>query len=79
MNQAGQALIEFVILTAIFMLLLAGVAKKMPVTVNTATPYLGAQVEARLQTGVGFVRSANYSTWSGPTRQGEVKGGMHGP
>jgi hypothetical protein len=72
MNSAGQAIIETVILTAIFMLLVAAVAQKLPLTFSEATPYLGSQVEARLQTGVGFSQS-NLSGWSKPLNP---KGGM---
>ena len=75
-GKSGQALIEFLLLTAIFMLLLAGVAQKLPVTVNSATPILGGQVEARLQTGVGFSQVSNARTWTAPEKAGG-KGGMH--
>lgn len=76
MNAAGQALTEFVILTAIFMVLLAGIAQKLPVTLKSATPYLAGQVEARLQTGVGFARTQNQGSWSTPIKP---KGGMRDP
>lgn len=73
MNSAGQALIETIILTAIFMLLVAGVAKNLPLTFETATPVLAAQVESRLQTGVGFSKQQNKNTWARPVAP---KGGM---
>ena len=73
MNSAGQAIIETVILTAIFMLLVAAVAQKLPLTFSETTPYLGSQVEARLQTGVGFSQGSGQATWSKPINP---KGGM---
>ncbi|MBK9293493.1 MAG: hypothetical protein IPM57_03475 [Oligoflexia bacterium] len=73
MGNSGQALTEFIILTAIFMALLAGIATKLPVTFKSATPYLGGQVEARLQTGVGFARTPGQTSWSEPIRP---KGGL---
>ncbi len=73
-NAAGQALIEVVILLALFTLFLMPVAKKLPVTLSKATPYLSGQVEGRLQTGVGFSQTQGQGTWSPPVRP---KGGVH--
>jgi hypothetical protein len=47
-------LIEFVLITALFMVLIAGVAQKIPVTLSDAAPYLGGKLEVRLETGGGF-------------------------
>lgn len=69
---SGQAIIEFIVLTALFMLLLAGAAKNIPLTFESATPYLGGQVEARLQTGVGFAQSQQ--SWETP--KSNPRGGM---
>ncbi len=76
MGAAGQAIIEFLLLTVVFMLLLAGIAKQMPITMKEATPYLGGQVEARLQTGVGFSQTSGQGRWSAPLKP---KGGLHDP
>jgi type II secretory pathway component PulJ len=73
-NAAGQALIEVLILLSLFMLILLPVAKKLPVTLSSSTPYLSGQVENRLQTGNGFSRTFGQGTWSPPY---VPKGGVH--
>ncbi len=64
MNAAGQALTELIILLAIFVVLLSSLAKNLPITLKDTTPYLNGQVEARLQTGVGFAKTGGQGTWS---------------
>ena len=54
MNAAGQALVEFLLLTLIFLAIVVAIAKEIPLTFSKATPYLGGKIEQRLQTGRGF-------------------------
>jgi hypothetical protein len=54
MNAAGQILVEFLLLMAIFILVVAAVVRKIPFTFDSATPYLAGKIEQRLQTGKGF-------------------------
>jgi len=54
MNAAGQVLIEYILLMAVFLLLIAKVSAKIPDTFSKASPYLGAKLEQRLETGKGF-------------------------
>jgi hypothetical protein len=62
-------LVEFVLITALFLVLIAGVARKIPVTFGEAAPYLGGKLEVRLETGSGF-KGAN--AWRQPL---QPKGG----
>jgi hypothetical membrane protein len=68
-NAAGQTLVEFVLLTGIFLILIGVVAKKVPLTFSSATPYLGGKIQQRLETGGGFAGAA----WSTPLKP---KGGV---
>ncbi len=68
-NAAGQALVEFVLLTAIFLIFIGVVAKKVPLTFSSATPFLGGKIQQRLETGGGFAGGA----WSTPLKS---KGGV---
>jgi hypothetical protein len=70
-NAAGQTLVEFILLTALFLIFIGKVARDLPITFSGATPYLGAQVQDRLQTGGGFTRSGDWSKPIGP--KGGVK------
>jgi hypothetical protein len=54
MNAAGQVLIEYILLMAVFLLLIAKVSVKIPDTFAKASPYLGAKIEQRLETGKGY-------------------------
>jgi hypothetical protein len=73
-NAVGQTLIEFLLLTMIFVVLIAGIARKIPITFSRATPYLGGKVEQRLETGRGFaLNSSGNDLWIKPTNP---KGGM---
>ncbi len=58
MNAAGQVLIEYILLMAVFLLLIAKVSVKIPDTFAKASPYLGAKIEQRLETGNGFSTDA---------------------
>ena len=62
MNAAGQVLVEYLLLAAVFIILVAGVAKQIPLTFNNSTPVLGAKIEQRLETGSGF----NRGDWKKP-------------
>jgi len=68
-NAAGQALVEFVLLTAIFLTFIGVIAKKVPLTFSSATPYLGGKIQQRLETGGGFAKGA----WAVPVKS---KGGV---
>ena len=70
MNAAGQVLVEYLLLASIFILLIAGIAKDIPLTFKTSTPFLGGKIERRLQTGGGFASSTE---WKKPIRP---KGGV---
>ena len=63
MNAAGQALVEFVLLMAIFLVVVASIAKDIPLTFKGASPYLAMKLEQRLQTGAGF---GNGQVWQAP-------------
>ncbi|MCC6278198.1 MAG: hypothetical protein IT289_09820 [Oligoflexia bacterium] len=69
-NAAGQTLVEFVLLTALFLIFVGKVARDLPLTFSGATPYLGAKLQGRLQTGAGFTRGGD---WQRPVRP---KGGV---
>lgn len=71
MNAAGQALLEFVLLTFLFLLLIASVIRYVPNTFSESTPYLGARVQDRLETGGGYARERG--GWQLPA---STKGGM---
>lgn len=71
MNAAGQVLIEYIFLMLVFLLLVGKVARSIPTTFDTATPYLGAKIEQRIETGQGF--SANNGIWLPPYKP---KGGL---
>jgi hypothetical protein len=74
-NAAGQALIEFLLLTVIFVVLIAGIARQIPVTFSKASPYLAGRIEQRLETGHGFAADPidGNDAWSAPT---SPKGGI---
>jgi hypothetical protein len=69
MNAAGQVLVEYLLLASIFLLLIAGISKEIPVTFSRATPFLGGKIEQRLQTGAGFAQGS----WKPPVKP---KGGV---
>ena len=77
MNAAGQALIEFLLLTLIFVVLIAGIIRKIPITFSKSTPVLAGQIESRLETGHGFALSdpsgGSADAWMSPITP---KGGM---
>lgn len=54
MNAAGQALVEFLLLSIIFLAIVVAIAKEIPITFSKSTPYLGGKIEQRLETGRGF-------------------------
>ena len=66
LNAAGQALLEFILISSIFLILVATVIRKIPTTFSQATPFLGGKIEQRLQTGVGFADANNWSLKSKP-------------
>ncbi len=72
MNAAGQVLVEYILLAAIFMLFIGMVSKQIPLTFKEATPYLGGKIEQRLETGGGF--SSGF--WQPPIKS---KGGVFNP
>ena len=71
MNAAGQAILEYLVLMAIFAFFLGAIIHRIPETFDTASPYLGAKLETRLQTGGGF---AGTNTWAPPINK-DGKGG----
>ena len=71
MGEAGQVLIEYILLMVVFLLLVGKVARSIPTTFDSATPYLGAKIEQRIETGQGF--SANNGIWLAPYKP---KGGL---
>jgi hypothetical protein len=71
MNAAGQALIEYVLLLAVFLLLIARIAQSIPSTFSSASPYLGAKIEQHLETGNGFHANGQWLSPYGP--KGGVK------
>jgi len=71
MGAAGQVLIEYVLLMLVFLLLVGKVARSIPSTFDRATPYLGAKIEQRIETGHGF--SASNVNWQPPI---SPKGGL---
>ena len=75
MNAAGQALIEFLLLTIIFLVIVVAIAKEIPITFSKATPFLGGKIEQRLETGRGFAidKSNGGEIWKDPV---QPKGGV---
>ena len=73
MNAAGQAILEYLVLMALFAFFLGALIHKIPGTFNTASPYLGAKIETRLETGAGFAGRTE-STWKPPVNK-DGKGG----
>ncbi len=69
MNAAGQVLLEYVLLMAVFVLLIARLAQSVPTTFAKASPYLGGKIEQRLETGNGF----SLNSWKAPVA---AKGGV---
>jgi len=68
-NAAGQILVEALLLMAIFLILVGSIARQIPFTFSSASPYLAGKMEQRLQTGGGFSAGA----WQGPVNP---KGGV---
>jgi hypothetical protein len=68
---AGQAILEYLVLMALFAFFLGAIIHKIPDTFNSASPYLGAKIETRLESGQGF---AGDGTWKPPVNK-DGKGG----
>ncbi len=75
MNAAGQVLVEYILLAALFMLFIGMISKQIPLTFKDATPYLGGKVELRLETGQGFANAQKGNAWNPPVKS---KGGVGG-
>lgn len=71
MSAAGQAILEYLVLMAIFAFFLGAIIHKIPGTFNSASPYLAAKIETRLETGAGF---SGPGMWKPPTNK-NGKGG----
>ncbi len=71
MNAAGQAIMEFLLLTLAFLVIFSAVIRKVPNTFGESTPYLGARLQQRLETGGGYARERG--AWQLPNK---VRGGI---
>jgi hypothetical protein len=72
MNAAGQAILEYLLLLAIFVLFLGKIIHSIPETFSSASPFMGAKIETRLETGHGF---SGDGIWKPPTNP-QGKGGV---
>ena len=74
MNAAGQVLVEFLLLTILFLMLIAGISKEIPLTFSKATPFLGFNIQTALETGHAFsLKPGGAPAWSAPV---SPKGGL---
>lgn len=75
MNAAGQVLLEMILITTLVFILIAGAIRFIPNTFSEATPYLGATLQGRIETGRGFSLIGD-GNWNPPINS---KGGMRNP
>lgn len=70
MNAAGQAILEYLLLMAIFALFLGKIIQSIPSTFSSASPYLGAKIETRLESGNGFAGAGMWKPPANPDGKG---------
>lgn len=76
MNAVGQVLVEFLLITLVFLVIVVSIAKEIPITFSKASPYLGGKIEKRLETGRGFSvdKRNGGDIWKDPVNK--IKGGV---